>query len=166
MSIKPCIVVLLVLLSCLNSFAAPVSNDSSSGQSQDADRQWMQLENTPPGVELMVESTGRSSLTGRFVSASDTKLTMNVQQRDVEIDRSAIRRVYAVKERSRSKWTRNGAVLGLAAGFGIGLLVTAGHSGDSNIAPVGMGAIGTLAGAAVGALSGGKHRGKLLYSSK
>ena len=168
MSIKLHTAILLMLsISFAHAPAALASVDSSQQPAPDVDRQWNQLQNTSPGVELIVESTGKSSVRGRFVRASDTKLVIYVDQKDFEIDRSSIRRIYAVKERSRSKATRTGAAVGLLAGIGTGLLVVVGgRNSDSNLAPVGMGVIGMVAGAAIGALSGGKHRGQLLYSSK
>src|SRR5215831_8847845 len=105
MSIKPYIVVLLVLMSFARPSAALASGESSRQQTQDADRQWTQLQNTSPGVEMIVESTRKSSLRGRFVSASDTKLTIYVERRNFEIDRSSIRKIYAVRDRSRSSST-------------------------------------------------------------
>jgi hypothetical protein len=167
MSIKSYTVMLLVLLSFARPSTVLASSDSSRQQTQDAERQWMQLQNTSPGVELIVESTGKSSLRGRFVSASDTKLTMFVEQKNFEIDRSSIRRIYAVRDRSRSRSTLIGAGVGLAAGIGIGFLVIAGSdNSDANFAPLSLGVLGTLAGAAIGALTGGKRQGRLLYSSK
>src|SRR5262245_47946799 len=168
MSIKRSVVAFVILIAMfVQAPASLASSGSSPQQAQDAERQWKQLQNTAPGVELHVESTTKSSLRGRFVSASDTKLIVYVETRNFEIERSSIRRIYTVKDRSRSKSTKIGAGIGLLAGLGIGFLLVAGSdNSDANLAPVSLGVLGTLAGAGIGALSGGKRRGDLLYSSK
>ncbi len=161
MATRPSLV--LMLLVALTT-AAP----SIAGSSRPTDSDWTNVQKIAQGVELQVEPTRGSSVRGRFISASDTALSLYVDKKTFDLQRDTVRRIYAVENRSRSRSTLVGAGVGLGSGVGIGLLVVAGGDKNSgaNLAPVSFGFVGTVVGAVVGALRGGKRRGELLYERK
>jgi hypothetical protein len=123
-------------------------------------------EDTPHVAKLHVDKgyTVRS----RFVSANDVSLDVYADKRTFTIDRRAIRKICSVIQRSRSNRALVGAGIGLGTGVGLGFVqaATAREGADVSLAPVGLGFVGVFAGAAVGALTGGRHRGPLLYERK
>jgi hypothetical protein len=135
---------------------------------QEADRAWLRLQSIAPGAELILEPRNGDSFRGRFVSATQDHISLSIKSKNFDVARSLVRRLYSVKERSRSKSTLAGAGIGLAVGIGGGILVVAASDKTMgvNFAPVSLGFVGMLAGAAIGALKGGKHKGQLLYESK
>lgn len=151
--------------------SAPVSLSQTAASPQqpmqDDDRAWLRTQSIAPGAELILEPKNGDSYRGRFVSASEDKLILSVKGKNFEVARGLIRRLYSVKNRSRSKSILIGAGIGLAGGIGGGLIVVAASDNqDANLAPVSLGFVGMLAGAAIGAFKGGKHKGQLLYESK
>ena len=163
--------IVAVLLSSIMLASAPPSfgrsQSSQQARTQDADSAWLRARRIAPGAEVIVEPTRGDAIQGRFVSASDSKLSLYIEGKDFEINRSSIRKIWGVKLRSRSKSTLGGAGIGLASGVGLGALVVAGSDKTTgvNLAPVSFGFVGMVVGAAIGALRGGKHRGTLLYES-
>ena len=157
---------LIMILTC-----APISlaqTGSAQQTQQEAERAWLRVQSIAPGAELILRPKNGDSFRGRFVSASEDKLSLSIKGKSFDIDRSLIRRLYSVREGSRSKSALIGAGVGLATGIGGGLLVVAGSDKTMgvNLAPVSFGFVGMVAGAAIGALRGGKGKGQLLYESK
>jgi hypothetical protein len=160
---------LLALILVLTSSPVSLSKAGSPPQqpSHKAEEAWLRIQSTASGVELILEPNNGDSFRGRFISASHDTLSLSIKGKTFDVARSLIRRLYSVKERSRSKLTLVGAGIGLVVGIGCGLLVVAGSdSVDANFAPVSFGFVGMLAGGAIGALTGGKRKGQLLYESK
>jgi hypothetical protein len=160
----------LSLLVALTAVVAVVPANAGASRSQpqqpaSTGDAWAHVRQIAQGVELQVEPMRGSSVRGRFVSASDTALSLYVDKNVFELQRDTIRRIHAVESRSRSRSALVGAGVGLGSGVGIGLLVVAGgdKSSGANLAPVSFGFVGTVAGAVIGVLRGGKHKGPLLY---
>src|SRR4030095_11711767 len=143
------------------------SQVSQQTPAQDADSAWLKAQQIAPAVEIMVEPKRGGSIKGRFVVASDSKLSLYVDGKLFEIERNLIRKIWSVRVRSRSKSTLVGAGVGLASGVGVGILVVVGSdkTEGANFAPVSFGFVGMVIGAVIVALRGGKHRGELLYES-
>jgi hypothetical protein len=136
-----------------------------SQQPTSADDAWAHVQQIAQGVELQVEPMRGSSVRGRFISATDTALSLYVDKKVFEVQRDTIRRIHAVEDRSRTRSALVGAGIGLGSGVGIGVLVAVAGDKNSgaNFAAVSFGFVGTVAGAVVGVLRGGKRRGPLLY---
>ena len=159
----------LALIVALTSTQVSLAQTGPSPQQlmQGTDQAWLRVQSIAPGAELILEPKNGDSFRGRFVSASQDKLSLSIKGKNFDVARGLIRRLYGVKDRSRSKAALAGAGIGLAAGIGVGLLVVAGTDNeDANFAPVSFGFIGMVVGSAIGALRGGKRRGQLLYESK
>jgi hypothetical protein len=137
---------------------------------------WQGLAKLKRGKQVLIElkDDGRSA-EGKFVSISGTKLTLLEDGTNVTLEQNEIQRVY----RLQGKWSRGTtAKIGAGIGMFVGTLVGAGrmirlerevgHVGsDRDTLPAVVGFfVGSLAGAGIGALVGGKRRGKLLYEAK
>jgi hypothetical protein len=153
-------------VSAVSAYAS--SSRSETQQPSSTNDAWAHVQQIAQGVELQVEPTRGSSVRGRFISATDTTLSLYMDKKVFELQRDTIRRIHAVGSRSRSRSALVGAGVGLGSGVGVGLLVLAGsdRTSGANLSPVSFGFVGTVAGAVIGVLRGGKHRGPLLYERK
>ena len=138
---------------------------------------WQDLQDLKPGKRILVElkSGFGDQLEGKFVSAIGTQLTLSQDRFQFTVKQSEIKRVYRQEGRwSRSGTIRIGAGVGMATGTFIGVYkylqpevqrptqVTDG----SYTPPVVYMLVGSLVGAGIGALVGGKRKGNLLYEAK
>jgi len=138
---------------------------------------WQQLSTLKPGTEILIEFKGglRDPFKAKFSSAYDDELLVRQDGSPIIFKQRDIQRVYSLK----GKWSRSTAAkIGGGVGMIVGTLIGAkisndlsarpGHiASDADSAPAFAGFfIGSAAGAGVGALLGGKRKGKLLYEAK
>lgn len=135
---------------------------------QDAAQGWLSVQALAPGTALIVETKNGDILKGKLNGAPATTLSLTVEGNTLDLGQSTIRRIYRAKGWSRTKTALLGAGIGGAAGVGIGIGVAAAddNSIGANFAPLSFGFVGVVAGAVVGAVSGGKRKGRLLYEAK
>ena len=164
---------LTLLLTATPVALAQTNNSGPPAINQNA-QDWQGLRDLKPGKKVLVE-TRLGTVEGKFVSAIGTRLTLSDEGETLSFEQRDIQRVYRLKGRwSRSFTARIGAGIGMVIGtfIGTGRMIRAegevGHTpSDDDTAPVVAGfAIGTLAGAGLGALLGGKRKGKLLYEAR
>jgi hypothetical protein len=170
---------LLALILWLTLTPAAASQTDKTGPAaavKDA-QDWQGLSSLKPGRRILVELRGGSVETfeGKFIGVAGSKLNLSDDGYTVSLEQSDIHRVYRLKGRwSRSKTARIGAGVGMVLGTIIGVRrgiraeSAVGHvPSDADTAPAFAGfALGTLAGAGLGALLGGRRRGELLYEAK
>jgi hypothetical protein len=136
---------------------------------------WQGLRGLKHGTRILVEFKAGDPLEGKFMGVTGGTLNLSADGATYTLQQHEIRRVYRLKGRwSRGKAAGVGAVIGMVAGtfVGAGVMIRnerePGHvpSADDT-GPLAAGAsLGTLAGAGVGALLGGRRRGRLLYEEK
>jgi hypothetical protein len=155
----PCLALILLLA------ASPVTN------AQD----WQGLRGLKQGKQIWIEfKTGRDPIEGKFISAVGTELTVSQDGFHFTMRQSDVQRVYRLK----GKWSRNRtAKIGLAVGMLVGTFISVHRSiqqersgtvpSNSDGTPSFAGFVyGSMVGAGLGALVGGKRKGKLLYEAK
>jgi hypothetical protein len=137
---------------------------------------WQGLRGLKPDSEILIELKPdlRDPFAGKFVSAIGTTLTISQDDFHFSVEQRDIQRVYHLKGKwSRSRTARIGAGIGMVVGtvLGVKRAVDAERprrcGSDADMTPAFAGFyIGTLAGAGLGALVGGKRKSKLLYEAK
>jgi hypothetical protein len=167
----------LILLLSTAPFAKTQTKNVDQSVATTSIQAWQLLSSLKRGKQVLIEFKSDAGRTaeGKFVSVSGTKLTLSEDGSDVTVEQSDIQRVYRLQGRwSRSKTARIGAGIGMLVGTFIGVSRSisrereVGHvGGASDTTPSFAGFyLGTLAGAGLGALAGGKRKGTLLYESK
>ena len=174
-------IIALMLVSFLVVTTSPVAlmqtKDSGQTTSTSAAQDWQDLQDLKPGKEILVEyKPGLGEpIRAKFVSLAGTQLTLSLDGLNFVIEQSEIYRVY----RSKGKWSRStmakiGAGIGMITGTFIGAYkgleaerrpTHVNSEADTLPATVGF-FVGTVAGAGLGALIGGKRKGKLLYEAR
>jgi len=138
---------------------------------------WQGLQALKRGKKILVEykSNRGSSFECKFVNINGTKLVVSSNGYQATLEQADIERVYELSGRwSRSRMAAIGAGVGLIVGTAVGSSIAVnleqevGHvNSEQDTFPAVAGfAIGTAAGAGIGALVGGKRRGKLIYQAK
>lgn len=166
-------VFVLVLALTVSPFA--LAQGSYNGQSTTTNFDWQGLNNLKAGKKVLVELKSGGAITGKFVSAIGGRLTLSDDGDNFDIEQRDIDRIY----RSKGGWSRRrtmiiGSIVGLFVGEGIGMKKVFELERDKNRIPsdadeipaIAGAAIGMAAGAGVGALLGGKRKGKLLYEAR
>jgi hypothetical protein len=161
--------------------AVPVSKSQTTNPDQPAKQtsisNWQGLQNLKPGIKIFIEYKRNvgGSLECKFVRVTGSMLTASDGNSQTTIDQRDIQRVYRLNGRwSRSTMAKIGAGIGMVvgtfvgAGRAISLEREPGHvASDNDAAPAMAGfVLGAAAGAGLGALVGGKRRGKLLYEAR
>ena len=154
---------------------APIGTAQYPTQTHASD--WQGLQSLKAGKQILIEykSNVGGSLECKFVMVAGTKLTVSASGIQTTIEQADIQSVY----RLSGKWSRGTlAKVGAGVGMLVGTFVGAaravelesqpGHvNSDKDSFPAVAGfVIGTAAGAGLGALVGGKRRGKLLYEAR
>lgn len=164
---------LALILLLTTSIVAPAQTTAQPAANTTA-QDWQGLRNLKPGKKVLVE-TNIGTVEGKFISAVGSKLSLSDDGYTFSLEQRDIKRIYRLKSRwSRRMGARVGAGIGMVVGtfVGAGRMVrleeAAGHvPSDADTAPVFAGFfLGTLTGAGVGALLGGKRKGELLYEAK
>ncbi len=138
---------------------------------------WQGLQDLKRGKHILIEYKSNVGMTleCKFVSVSGSKLTVSCDDSQATIQQADIQRVYRLNGRwSRSTMAIIGAGVGMVAGTFVGASrglkleqeVVHVNSEKDEVPAVAGFVIGTAAGAGVGALVGGKRRGRLLYEAK
>ena len=167
---------LLALTLALNaSPLVPAQTTKTSGQAAANTQDWQGLRDLERGKKVLIEFKDGSTVHGNFQSAIGSRLTLFDDGGVYSADQREIQRVYRLKGGwSRRVTARIGAGIGFVAGSIIGGRRMSRLERDPNHTPsdadeipliAGM-SLGTIAGAGVGALLGGKRKGKLLYEAK
>jgi hypothetical protein len=108
---------------------------------------WGALKELRAGLKIVVVETTRWHLEGKFVSANDEALTLNIDGQQVSISRDKVTRVSSKGHRVRNAILLS--ILGLGVGAAIGHSQdTPTYTGDGPGAAIG-GAIGALGGALI-----------------
>jgi hypothetical protein len=166
----------LILLLTISPTVIPQTKPPQSTPAPTA-QDWQQLTILKPGTEILIEFKGglRDPFQANFSSAYDDELLVRVDELPIIFKQRDIQRVYSLKgKRSRSETAKIGAGIGMVAGTLIAVKIVAdreakscGSRGGACLTPVFAGLfIGSLAGAGVGALLGGKRKDKLLYEAR
>ena len=169
------------LISILVLTASPVTLAQTNVSTQSATNvglsDWQGLSDLKPGKKVLVEfkSGIGDPVERKFVSVSGSTLIVSDSGYQFRLEQRDIQRVYRLKGRwSRSTTARIGAGIGMVAGTVIGVKrmlraeedrTTPPSDADTGPAFAGF-LIGSVAGAGIGALLGGKRKGKLLYEAK
>jgi hypothetical protein len=171
----PSLLLAVVLLLTTLSIAPAQTNNSGQSATGINSQDWQGLRGLKPGKKILVQLKSGGTIEGKHVSLVSTTLSLSSDGDIYNLEQREIRRVYGLKGRwSRSKAARIGAVIGLVVGAIAGDLGVARRESNPNRIPsdadeiplVAGITLGPLAGAGVGALLGGKRRGKLLYEAK
>jgi len=138
---------------------------------------WQRLQNLKRGKQILIEykSNVGGTFECKFMRIDGAGLVVSDGESEATINQAAIQRVYRLNGKwSRSTMAKIGAGVGMVIGTFIGgsrtisLEGERGHIGseEDEIPAIAGCVIGTAAGAGIGALVGGKRKGKLLYEAK
>jgi hypothetical protein len=154
----------LMLALLFSSVTVPAQGPSTTGD-------WGSLRNLPTDSKLVVKVKSGKTVDGKLTSVSESSLTVNSKNTQVEIKREDVASVYSVIRKSATSGTLIGMGLGVGAGAALG--ATAAATDDSDFDKFDQAAVAGLAviGAGVGAITGylvGKRGNKrvLIYESK
>lgn len=172
--LPPLLAFILVLTTTPISTAQTTTQAQPAAQTNASD--WQGLQNLKRGKQILIEykSNVGGTLECKFVNVAGTKLTVSAGGSEATIEQGEIQRVYRLNGKwSRSTMAKIGAGIGMLVGTFVGAARTfqlereVGHvNSDQDTAPLAAGfVIGTAAGAGLGALVGGKRKGKLLYEA-
>jgi hypothetical protein len=134
---------------------------------------WASVVTTQPGAKLAVKLKDGRSVEGKLVRASDTILTLSSHNKNTDLNRRDVLKVYRITATSAKKATLIGLGIGVAVGAGLGAAGSCqsdGFIGDC-FAPSVIVPVGAVAGAGLGALAGfaiGKtrHKRALIYEAR
>ena len=165
-----------VLATILAFTTAPISTAQTTTTAQSVS-DWQGLESLKRGKQILIEykSNVGGTLECKFVSINGSKLTVSAGGYQATIEQADIQSVF----RLNGKWSR-GKMAKVGAGIGmlVGTFVGAARGVELEGQPCHVGSeedtfpafagffIGTAAGAGLGALIGGKRKGKLLYEAR
>jgi hypothetical protein len=147
----------------------PAQRAATNDPATDGAQDWQDLQDLKPGTRILVEFKTSISdpVKAKFVSATGTTLTVTSDGYTRGLGQRDIQSVYLLHGRwSRGKAAKIGAAtLGLTGAY-IGARQDARSSSPQPGGGVSGLSLGVLAGAGLGALLGGKRKGKLLYEAK
>ena len=167
-----------ILASILFLATSPVAlTQTTQVTSADVAQDWQQLRGLKQGKQILVElKPGLGEpVTGKFVSATGSKLTVSLDGFNFDVEQRDIQKVYRLKGRwSRSRMAKIGMGVGMLTGTFIGVGKSIENerrpnhiSTERDQLPSVLGFFfGSLAGAGIGALLGGKRKVELLYEAK
>jgi hypothetical protein len=169
------LLIALVLLLTTSTIAPAQTNNSGQPATALNSQDWQGLRDLKLGKKILVELKSGGTVKGKLFSLEGTRLVLSDDGNAYDLEQREIRRVYELKGRwSRTKASRIGAIIGLVVGAVVGSVEEAKLENKPNRIPsdkdeipliAGM-TLGPLAGGGIGALLGGKRRGKLLYEAK
>lgn len=129
-------------------------------------REWNRLKAIPPADKLQVKFKSGESLTGRFLAASDTTLTLSRKNKPVDFDKDSILQVHRIVGRNSARSLLIGTGVGAATGAGIGAIIAAkvgGESGEEALPIFFFGLLGTGIGALIGGIAGKRQVKVMVY---
>lgn len=126
-----------------------------------AQSDWSAVRELKPGTRVVVVERNGLETKARVSRVDDASVVLDKGR---TIARDSIARVYLTKRGSVLKRTLIGAAAGAGIGVAIGVGVTLATKGEG-LAAAGGFLIGIPAGAAVGAATTGRKRGRLIYES-
>lgn len=126
-----------------------------------AQSDWSSIRDLKPGTRVVVVERSGAESKGRVTRADDTTVLLDKGR---TISRDSIARVYLTKRGSILKRALIGAAAGAGIGTAVGVIVTVATKSEG-LAAAGGFLIGIPAGAAVGAATAGRKRGRLIYES-
>ena len=126
-----------------------------------AQADWSAVRELKPGTRVVVVERSGAETKGRVSRSDDAVIILDKGR---AISRDSIARVYLTKRGSILKRALIGAAAGAGIGVAIGVGVTAATKGEG-LAAAGGFLIGIPAGAAVGAATTQRKRGRLIYES-
>ena len=125
---------------------------------------WANVESLSARKSVIIETVSGATLKGRINSVDTDTVVINSKGRSVSIQRTDVQRVYLTKRGSIVKRALIGAAAGAGIGTAIGVIGTVATK-DPLVAAGGF-IFGIPAGAAIGAMTAGRKRGELIYSSQ
>lgn len=157
----------LILVPTSSTTVALAQTNSGQSVTNTNAQDWQGLRGLKHGKKLLVEFKTGSTIEGKFDGVTGSTLNLSSGGSIYTVEQRDIQRVHRLKGRwSRRKTARIGAGIGLVVGLLIGTeMVVNSPRADHPGAFAGM-SLGTLTGAGVGALVGGKRKGELLYEAK
>lgn len=127
---------------------------------------WDELRSVSTGKKLEVSMKSGETLKGEFVDVSDTTLTLVQNERNVNLDRNLIFRVYGPGKRSVARNALVGAAIGGGIGFGLGTWAYSQGDFVTSLIPA-VGLFGTGVGAGIGAALGlRRSRRVIIYEAR
>ena len=125
---------------------------------------WGTVESLRQGTSLVVETKLGREVKGKLVNSSPDSIQLRARGKGITFTRDEIRNIFLTRRGSVLKRTLIGAAAGAGIGTAIGVGVTAATKSDG-LAAAGGFLYGIPAGAAIGALTTGRKKGKLIYSA-
>ena len=122
------------------------SQTATEGQSS---AQWKRVQLVTPGAHIQVKRFDKTTVNGRFVSASDNALTIRAESGEARVARSEIRQVRVKRASGRLKRGAIGAAIGAASGVAIGVAMGGAMTDGDGVSSGGTAAMGAL-GAGIG----------------
>lgn len=125
---------------------------------------WDAVRSLKSGKNIIIEAGSGNVLNGKFSSATADSITFRTKGRSVTLGRADVSRVYLTRRKSAAKRALWGAAAGAGIGLGVGAVTVAATKGDPLIGAAGF-LYGIPAGAVIGAVTTGRKRGDLIYST-
>lgn len=126
---------------------------------------WSAVQGLKPGSRVYVTTKAGSELKGKIGSVTDSIAQIRVDGRLVPLNKDEILTIHLSRRGSIVKRALIGAAAGAGIGTAVGVGVVAATKSDG-LAAAGGFLYGIPLGAAVGAVTTGNRRGKLIYSSR
>lgn len=127
-----------------------------------AQRDWSAVEQLPAKTSVIVTSKSGNEIKAKIASVSGDQINFSSDGRPISIRRDDISSVHLTRRGSRLKRALVGAAIGAGVGFGVGAIIVASTKTDGLVGAAGV-LYGVPAGAAIGALTPKKKRGRLIY---
>jgi len=162
---KKLLVCLALILSLFTSSTSLAQNSSS------ATNDWTTLKSLSAGSNLSVKLKTGNKISGTFINASDTDLTLTSNSKSQIIKREDVQSVHQVTKHSAAASTLIGMGIGAGAGAGLGAIGSENDSSGFEKLDHAVTAGLAVAGAGIGAVTGyllgrGKTKKVLLYEYK
>lgn len=129
-----------------------------------AQTDWVEVETLRPKTSVIVTSRTGAEIKGKISSVSAGQIKISSNSQIISVNRDDISTVHLTRRGLRLKRALIGAAVGAGVGFGVGGIITATTKSDP-LAAAGGFLYGIPIGAAVGAATAGKKRGRLIYSN-
>jgi hypothetical protein len=124
---------------------------------------WPAVSGLKPGTRIYLTAKNGSEFKGKFISASDDAVVINVKGRSASVARNDVLTIHLARRGSILKRAFIGAAAGAGLGVGVGAGIVAATRSDGLAAAAGF-LYGIPIGAVVGAATTGHKRGRLIYS--
>jgi hypothetical protein len=127
-----------------------------------AQSEWTSVRELKAGTRVVVVERSGAESTGRVARVDDIALTLDKGR---AISRDSVARLYLTKRGSIMKRALIGAIAGAGIGTALGVIATVATKSDG-LAAAGGFLYGIPVGAAIGAATVGRKRGRLIYESR